>query len=303
MFPFNLSIALDNPAALESLRETVRTNATRGLRTVCVLSHDNSNPLDIGQPDALVLRTSMVRNMRYEEEFIIPVVTPTRDFPATMHKPRDYATMPRIGFMGAVPRMSMRLEHAPEGNAQTSVPGSTFQGYEPIDAADARVVKTPVNIGTVIRSRAIKSLAQSQVIVTDIVVRDKFFGFQPEKDRPQLRNEYVDHLMRNDYILCPRGAGNFSIRLYETMAAGRIPILIDTDLVMPFPEQIPWPEIAVWVPISDIDNIDEHVIRFHERLGSAGHREIQSRIRRLFNAYLSKNGRDGYLEKFLLERT
>ena len=68
-----------------------------------------------------------------------------------------------------------------------------------------------------------------------------------------MRQEYIDHLMRNDYILCPRGGGNYSHRVYETMAAGRIPVLIDTDLVMPFPDVIPWQEISVWVPLADID--------------------------------------------------
>ena len=38
----------------------------------------------------------------------------------------------------------------------------------------------------------------------------------------------------NLYGLCVRGFGNFSFRLGETLMMGRIPILIDTECILPF---------------------------------------------------------------------
>jgi hypothetical protein len=35
-------------------------------------------------------------------------------------------------------------------------------------------------------------------------------------------------LNSSDYILCPRGAGNTSIRFFESLSAGRTPILVDS---------------------------------------------------------------------------
>jgi hypothetical protein len=45
--------------------------------------------------------------------------------------------------------------------------------------------------------------------------------------------EFQAQLLNCDYILCPRGFGNTSIRFYETLSAGRTPILIDTDGGLP----------------------------------------------------------------------
>lgn len=301
MFPFNLSSALENPAATESLHEIVEENAINGLRTVCVLSHDYSQALDVGQPQALVLRSSMISSQRYREEFAIPVVTPTNDFPSEIYSPRGYDQKPRIGFMGAVPLFAMAPADQNEENVKTKSL-DRFYGFERIDPTDSRVVKSPVNIGAVVRSRAIKALASSQLVTTDFVLRDSYFGFMSQEDRVRNRIEYVEHLMRNDYILCPRGAGNFSFRLFETMASGRIPILIDTDLVMPFADRIPWHEIAVWVPLKDIDHVDTYVNNFHKKLGAERHLRLQSYLREFFREYISRDGLNSYLEKFLLER-
>jgi len=86
------------------------------------------------------------------------------------------------------------------------------------------------------------------------------------------------------------------------MAAGRIPVLIDTDLVMPFADVIPWKEITVWVPLADIDRIDEHVVAFHEKLGESGLRDLQVQLRELYEKYLSVKGTARYLESFLAAR-
>ena len=40
-------------------------------------------------------------------------------------------------------------------------------------------------------------------------------------------------LARSRFVLCPRGRGTSSIRLYETLAAGRVPVIISDDSVPP----------------------------------------------------------------------
>ncbi len=60
-----------------------------------------------------------------------------------------------------------------------------------------------------------------------------------------VRQEYVHSMMESDYILCARGAGNFSRRLYEALSCGRIPVFVDTDCVLPYQSEINWKEYFV----------------------------------------------------------
>ncbi len=200
--------------------------------------------------------------------------------------------------MGSVPKIATPSEL----HQLSDAPKNVFRGYEKSETVHNPIVRTPINIGTVIRNRGLATLRKSEIIEADIVTRDAYFGFHSMDKRTRMRQEYVEHMLRNDYIFCPRGAGNYSLRLFETIASGRIPILIDTDLVMPFADVIPWQEIAVWVPMSEIDRLDEHVVAFHTRLGEHGYRALQTRLRDICERYLSRDGVNKYLESFLLER-
>jgi hypothetical protein len=47
------------------------------------------------------------------------------------------------------------------------------------------------------------------------------------------RRRFVDVLGRSRFVLCPRGGGTSSIRLYEALAAGRVPVVISDEWVSP----------------------------------------------------------------------
>ncbi len=51
-------------------------------------------------------------------------------------------------------------------------------------------------------------------------------------------NAYANLLASSEFILCPRGIGTSSIRLYETLEAGRVPVIISDDWVPP--EETDW---------------------------------------------------------------
>lgn len=68
---------------------------------------------------------------------------------------------------------------------------------------------------------------------------------------PQL--EYADLLADSKFILCPRGIGTSSARLFETMQAGRVPVIISDDWVRP--RGPAWDELAVFVPESQVAEI------------------------------------------------
>lgn len=65
--------------------------------------------------------------------------------------------------------------------------------------------------------------------------------------------DYADSLRQARFVLCPRGAGVGSIRLFETMKAGRVPIIISDGYILP--SGIDWNRCSVRVRERDIADI------------------------------------------------
>jgi hypothetical protein len=78
------------------------------------------------------------------------------------------------------------------------------------------------------------------------------------------KDAFAEHLRRMTYVLCPRGCENYSFRVYEALRFGRVPVIIDTDMVFPGP--IDWDEIAVVVPGNSPEKIHERVIEDYRSL-------------------------------------
>lgn len=79
------------------------------------------------------------------------------------------------------------------------------------------------------RMETLNALSASPDIETAFILRDQFMGGLTQ----QSKDEFYINMMNSHFNVCNRGAGNFSIRFYETLAAGRIPVLLDTDIVLP----------------------------------------------------------------------
>jgi len=106
------------------------------------------------------------------------------------------------------------------------------------------------------------------------------------RDPSQLRQAYLEDLDDSDYVLCARGQGNYSLRLFETLAMGRIPVVLDTDLVLPFEDEIDWRSLVVWIPAGGEHTIGERVAAFHQDLGPEQFLERQVRLREVFERWI-----------------
>jgi hypothetical protein len=153
--------------------------------------------------------------------------------------------------------------------------------------------------------RAIKRLLQSNHLETNFIIRDKSeftwsFGYllaQRNSKTVDLRKQYLDNILQSDYVLCVRGLGNYSIRLYETLCLGRIPVIIDTDLVLPFHQILDWKSFAIIVHEKEIRYLPEIVAEFHRNLKPEQFLELQVRCRRVWEEWLSPHG---FFSKFYL---
>jgi len=115
------------------------------------------------------------------------------------------------------------------------------------------------------------------------------------------RAEFVENLRRSDYVLCARGGGNFSYRLYEALSAGRIPLFVDTDCVLPFEDEIDWRSLCVWVDERDVATVAEAVAARHRELGADGFEQAQRECRRVWEEYLSPEGFYGRFARPILD--
>jgi hypothetical protein len=60
------------------------------------------------------------------------------------------------------------------------------------------------------------------------------------------------------YIICPRGIENFSFRVYEALKYGRIPVIIDTEMVLP--TEIDWGQVAIRIPYDRLNDVYDIIL-------------------------------------------
>jgi hypothetical protein len=88
---------------------------------------------------------------------------------------------------------------------------------------------------------------------------------QPDRDDRQ--RQYAETLITSNFVLCPRGAGSGSIRLFEVMSAGIAPVLISDDYLLP--PHVPWETFLLRIAERDIarlpELIEQHLTEATER--------------------------------------
>ena len=82
----------------------------------------------------------------------------------------------------------------------------------------------------------------------------------PEAHRVQQRS-FAKTLERSKFILCPRGAGTSSIRTFEALRSGRVPVIISDEWVAPIGPD--WSSFSVTIREADVDQIPE-ILRSRE---------------------------------------
>jgi len=135
-------------------------------------------------------------------------------------------------------------------------------------------------------------------IDTNFNIRNSF-AFGTVGGNKNARTEYINNIIDSDYTLCYRGAANYSLRFYESLCLGRIPLFIDTDCKLPFEDQINWSDICIWVDASELKRIGEIVIDYHHSMTNNQFVEKQVYCRELWIKYLSKEGFYNHFQMYL----
>ena len=137
------------------------------------------------------------------------------------------------------------------------------------------------------RYRLLKIFDEAKDIETEFIAHSRYRGgARSNSDREKSTEEYFNNITNSDYVLCLRGAGNFSIRFYETLMMGRIPVFINTDCILPFENKIDWKNHVVWIEWKDRHRIKEILKNFHSELSKHDFERLQLNNRQLWLNFL-----------------
>ncbi|MCG2430479.1 exostosin domain-containing protein [Aequorivita xiaoshiensis] len=142
-----------------------------------------------------------------------------------------------------------------------------------------------------LRASVLNTFQESNNIVSNFIFREKYrAGVTKNKDTHLTTIEFYNNLKNSDYIVCVRGAGNFSVRFYEALAMGRIPVFINTDCSLPFNDSIDWKKHLVWVEYKDRHLVVQKVLDFHNNLSALDFVNLQYSNRKLWEEKLTLGG-------------
>lgn len=136
------------------------------------------------------------------------------------------------------------------------------------------------------RFQLLQRLEKDKTINTDFVLRKKYHtDFKSPKDKIIAKVSFFKNMQSNPYIFCLRGAGNFSVRFYETLAMGRIPFVIDTDFRLPLSQIINWNEHCVF---ASEEHAEIALVAFHNSISPQAFIQMQIDNRKLWVSFLER---------------
>jgi hypothetical protein len=122
---------------------------------------------------------------------------------------------------------------------------------------------------------------------TNFILRDEYiFNLQDNH-----KKEFEDNMNGNLFTLCYRGRGNFSVRFYETLMRGRIPIQINSSSIFPYEDEIDYSEVGIFIEEDDLDkvNLEKLVKDYYNSKTADELLQIQKNNRRIYEEYFHPN--------------
>ncbi len=143
--------------------------------------------------------------------------------------------------------------------------------------------------GVILRENIINIIEKSKIVRNNFIIRKSYSGNTKtiSLDPKIAREEYINSIKDSDYYLCPKGDGNFSVRFFECLSLGRIPVLINTDIDLPFSNIVDYKDFIIKIDMGDIRNIDKIVYDHYFKTNNNDFINIQKRCRNVFDQYLN----------------
>ena len=253
--------------------------AQRFGKILCLFAFADGNDREHFDPRALILRLSTYRNTLGPRDIVVP--TTAQDFGDI--EPRRKTPLPTVSFCG-------------QAGYKTAVQWVKYY---------IKVLRdTPHperRLGVYWRRRMLDACRRSSVVRANFIVRRSFSGASRtiELNPAQARKEFVDNLRDSDFVIAPKGDGNYSNRFLEALSMGRIPVVPDTDIVLPLEKEIDYSKIMVRVPMRDVVRTPEYIRDFYNSLSDDEWVARQRLAREVFTKYLRQ---DSFFRNFFAQK-
>lgn len=144
-------------------------------------------------------------------------------------------------------------------------------------------------IARLVRKKIINEVRKAKNLQSFLIERKGEFYSLPLEEKNRQRAEYIESIENNAYLLTMRGDDNGCYRLWEVMSVGRIPVLIDTNGLLPELRGMKWEDFCVIVPFSEVHRIGDYIQAFHDRLSDDDFAEVCRKSRAAFDQLLPHN--------------
>ncbi|MEK7179042.1 MAG: exostosin family protein [Patescibacteria group bacterium] len=141
--------------------------------------------------------------------------------------------------------------------------------------------------GIYFRRKAMRALKHPSLVNTNFLVR-KSFSAQSGLDgknriNPEVaEKESIESIINADFVLAPKGNGNASVRFFEALSLGRLPVLVNTDCVLPLKDHIDYSKFVVSVDYTRISETERAIVDFYASLSDEEFKRRQKMARKAF---------------------
>ncbi len=249
----------------------------------------------INVPGSVVIRINQYRSSLPSNEITVPV--PCEDLLETYYADeliiRRKSKKPIIGFVGwaSVPSGTQMIRTIMKDLPYRliSILNKKYNAYRK---------------GIFIRKKAVRVFRKSNDVIARFIIRRSYFGCMNSgaSDTNENRKEFVNNIINSDYSLIVRGDANASTRLYETLSLGRIPVIIDTECVLPLENLIDYRNFCVFIDHKDMDRAASLLVDFHDSISESRFTDMQREARSAYLQYLRYDAFSKHLAVILRER-
>jgi hypothetical protein len=129
-----------------------------------------------------------------------------------------------------------------------------------------------------------------RISVLERCKNEKDYYLSAQQWNPKVNNEKMQEFLhvtnRSKFVLCPRGYGNTSFRMYEAMQMGAIPVYISDDFYLPWSDEINWNEICVLVTVDKINELPDIL----KNISDEQYNNMQNKIKQIYDQYFTLEG-------------
>lgn len=260
-------------------RSYIQEHADRGEAQgipVFVFAHADFGDRLTFDPRVYVFRYSLYRRTKTKRDIMTPTLVEDLGRDGIQIRQKE-ADVPVVSFCGRAGLKTMRAR-------VRYVLAVSF--YTVLSLFDRRI--SAYLPGVYWRMRTMRICSASSVVRTNFIVRNTFSGHPSsiELDPETARREFIGNIVTSDFVLAPKGDGNYSNRFQEALSLGRLPLYIETEGCLPLEGVIDYDRVMVRVPMEKVREVPALARAFYDSLTPDEYVARQHEARTIYETYL-----------------